>query len=78
MLLVLSKSRWESLGLLPKEAATTIEGSVNSAKAAWENFEAGVISANDLVETFWTAAQNIFKNLEQIIPRIRKNGDGCC
>ena len=39
-------------GTTSKEAATTIEGSVNSAKAAWENFEAGVISANDLVETF--------------------------
>ena len=53
---------------------TTIEGSVNSAKAAWENFEAGVISANDLVETFWTAAQNIFTNLGQIIPRLGKTG----
>ena len=44
-------------GTTSKEAATTIEGSVSSAKAAWENFEAGVISANDLVETFWTATQ---------------------
>lgn len=61
-------------GTTSKEAATTIEGSVNSAKAAWENFEAGVISANDLVETFWTAAQNIFKNLGQIIPRLGKTG----
>ena len=61
-------------GTTSKEAATTIEGSVNSAKAAWENFEAGVISANDLVETFWTATQNIFKNLGQIIPRLGKTG----
>lgn len=61
-------------GTTSKEAATTIEGSVNSAKAAWENFEVGVISANDLVETFWTAAQNIFKNLGQIIPRLGKTG----
>lgn len=61
-------------GTTSKEAATTIEGSVNSAKAAWENFEAGVISANDLVETFWTAAQNIFTNLGQIIPRLGKTG----
>nr|DAO44228.1 MAG TPA: tail tape measure protein [Caudoviricetes sp.] len=61
-------------GTTSKEAATTIEGSVNSAKAAWENFEAGVISANDLVDTFWTAAQNIFKNLGQIIPRLGKTG----
>ena len=61
-------------GTTSKEAATTIEGSVNSAKAAWENFEAGVISANDLVETFWTAAQNIFTNLGQITPRLGKTG----
>lgn len=61
-------------GTTSKEAATTIEGSVNSAKAAWENFEAGVISANDLVETFWTAAQNIFTNLGQIIPRLGQTG----
>lgn len=61
-------------GATSEEAATTIEGSVNSAKAAWENFEAGVISANDLVETFWTAAQKIFENLGQIIPRLGKTG----
>jgi hypothetical protein len=33
-----------------------------------------VISANDLVDTFWTASQNIFNNLEQIIPRLGKTG----
>lgn len=56
------------------EAEKTIEGSVNSAKAAWENFEAGVISANDLVDTFWIAAHNVFTNLGQIIPRLGKTG----
>lgn len=67
----------ENLGITgtsSTEALTTIEGSVNSAKAAWENFEAGVISANDLVDAFWTAAQNIFTNLGQIIPRLGKTG----
>lgn len=67
----------ENLGITgtsAKEASTTIEGSVNSAKAAWENFEAGVISANDLVDTFWTAAQNILNNLGQMIPRLGKTG----
>ena len=61
-------------GTTSKEAATTIEGSVNSAKAAWENFEAGVISANNLVDTFWTAAKNILNNLGQMIPRLGKTG----
>lgn len=67
----------ENLGITgtsSKEALTTIEGSVNSAKAAWENFEAGVISANDLVDAFWTAAHNIFTNLGQIIPRLGQTG----
>lgn len=67
----------ENLGITgtsAKEASTTIEGSANSAKAAWENFEAGVISANDLVDTFWTAAQNILNNLGQMIPRLGKTG----
>lgn len=67
----------ENLGITgtsAKEASTTIEGSVNSAKAAWENFEAGVISANDLVDTFWTATQNILNNLGQMIPRLGKTG----
>lgn len=61
-------------GTTAAEAEKTIEGSVASAKAAWENFEAGVISANDLVDTFWIAASNIFKNLEQIIPRLGETG----
>ena len=61
-------------GTSAKEASTTIEGSVNSAKAAWENFEAGVISSNDLVDTFWTAAKNILNNLGQMIPRLGKTG----
>lgn len=45
-------------GTTSKEAATTIEGSVNSAKAAWENFEAGVISANDLGTTYIAGARD--------------------
>lgn len=76
MILAIHKIQ-ENLGITgtsAKEVSTTIEGSVNSAKAAWENFEAGVISANDLVDTFWTASQNIFNNLEQIIPRLGKTG----
>lgn len=78
MILAIHKIQ-ENLGITgtsAKEASTTIEGSVNSAKAAWENFEAGVISANDLVDTFWTAAQNILNNLGQMIPRLGKTGMG--
>lgn len=61
-------------GTSAKEASTTIEGSVNSAKAAWENFEGGVITSQELVDTFGNATANVLKNLEQIIPRLGKTG----
>ena len=61
-------------GTSAEEASTTIEGSVNSAKAALEDFAAGVISANDLVDTVWTATENIFKNLEKMLPRLASTG----
>lgn len=61
-------------GTSAKEAGETIEGSVNSAKAAWENFRGGVITSQELVETFGTATQNILKNLGEIVPRLGKTG----
>ena len=67
----------ENLGITgtsAEEASTTIEGSVNSAKAALEDFAAGVISANDLVDTVWTATENIFNNLEKMLPHLASTG----
>lgn len=61
-------------GTSAEEAGETIEGSVNSAKAAWENFQGGVITSQELVETFGTATQNILKNLGEIVPRFGKTG----
>lgn len=61
-------------GTSAKEAGETIEGSVNSAKAAWENYQGGVITSQELVETFGTATQNILKNLGEIVPRLGKTG----
>ena len=57
-------------GTTAAEAMTTIEGSANAAKAAWENFLAGTISAEDMVDTFGIAADNVITNLGQIIPRL--------
>ena len=57
-------------GTTAKEAATTIEGSMTSAKAAWNNFLAGVTSPEDLVASFATAASVILSNLGEIIPRL--------
>ena len=61
-------------GTSAEEAGETIEGSVNSAKAAWENFQGGVITSQELVETFGTATQNVLKNLGEIVPRLGKTG----
>lgn len=57
-------------GATASEALTTIEGSVNSAKAAWDNFLNGTISVEDLVEAFGTAGEVIATNLGAIIPRL--------
>lgn len=64
----------ESLGIAgttSKEAATTIEGSMNSAKAAWENLVVGMADDNadfdTLVQNFVDTASTAFENM---LPRI--------
>ena len=56
-------------GTTAKEAASTLEGSMASAKAAWDNFMNGSGDADQLANAFATAADNIVKNLAEIIPR---------
>lgn len=56
-------------GTTAKEAASTLEGSMASAKAAWDNFMNGSGDADQLADAFATAADNIVKNLADIIPR---------
>ena len=56
-------------GTTAKEAASTLEGSMASAKAAWDNFMNGSGDADLLADAFATAADNIVKNLAEIIPR---------
>ena len=56
-------------GTTAKEAASTLEGSMASAKAAWDNFMNGSSDADQLADAFATAADNIVKNLAEIIPR---------
>ena len=53
-------------GTTAEEASTTIEGSMNSAKAAWDNFLNGSISGEDLSKTLLTAATNIGTNIVTI------------
>lgn len=57
-------------GTTSKEAATTIEGSMNSAKAAYDNFLNGSGSAEELADSVSVMMENIGKNLGEIIPRL--------
>lgn len=57
-------------GTTAKEAATTIQGSVSSMKASWENFLTGSGSVDELVDSVSTAAGVIVDNLGEIIPRL--------
>ena len=55
-------------GTTAKEASETISGSMNAAKAAWQNFLSGTIDTKDLIKSVVTAAKNIGKELLKIIP----------
>ncbi len=65
-------------GTTSKEAATTIEGSINSMKAAWENWLTSLGSddwdvsttTENLVQAFATAAENVIPRIAQIFQGI--------
>lgn len=57
-------------GTTAKEAMTTIEGSMNATKAAYDNFLTGTISADEFADTFIVAVDNIVKNVGEIAPRL--------
>lgn len=65
-------------GTTAKEAATTIQGSIASAKAAYSNFATALAIGNDdaiekfdiLVDSIATAAGNIVPRIKEILPNI--------
>ena len=65
-------------GTTAKEASTTIEGSINSAKAAWQNWLTALGDSNadiqsktdELVSAIGTAAHNILPVVEQVLSSI--------
>lgn len=67
-------------GTTAKEAATTIQGSVSSAKSAWQNLLVGIADDNqdfgklvdNFVESVATAAGNILPRVEQSLTGIGK------
>ena len=62
-------------GTTAKEAATTIQGSINATKSAWTNLLTGIADENadvgqlvdNLVDSASTAAENIMPRIEQIL-----------
>lgn len=54
-------------GTTAKEASETIEGSMASAKAAYDNFLNGSITGEEFAETLVVAAENVASNLAVII-----------
>ena len=57
-------------GTTAKEASETIIGSVNSAKAAFNNFLSGAGNIDDVVKTFVTAGTNISNAIIEMAPKI--------
>ena len=65
-------------GTTAKEASTTIQGSVNSMKAAWSNFLTGMADpdqdfgqlVDNLVDSIVTVAQNLIPRIKMTMPRL--------
>ena len=57
-------------GATAAEARGTIEGSVNSMKAAWQNFLAGTIDPAEFAATAFQAAENVINAFGGILPRL--------
>lgn len=55
-------------GTTSKEAATTISGSIASAKAAWQNFLTGSGSAKQFTDALKIAAENVKAKAKDIVP----------
>lgn len=69
---------WELLGTTAKEAATTIQGSVNAMKASWQNLLTGIADRNadidrlmnEFVNSVGTVASNLLPVITQAIKGI--------
>lgn len=65
-------------GTTAKEAASTIQGSINSMKGAWQNLLVGISDPNqdmgqltdNLVNSVVTVAKNLFPRIQAMLPRL--------
>lgn len=64
-------------GTTAKEASTTIQGSISSMKAAWENLLTGLVESNEelpvLLENFTESVLTVFDNLKPALRQVLKN-----
>lgn len=72
----------EITGTTAKEASTTIQGSVQSMKGAWENFKVGIADSNqsmkrltdNLIGSVVTAGNNVVQRIQEIVNQIVRVG----
>ncbi len=65
-------------GTTAKEASTTIQGSISSMKAAWQNFITGMADPNqdfdallgNLVDSVVTVGENLIPRIQMLLPRL--------
>ena len=57
-------------GTTAKEASSTITGSINSAKSAFQNFIAGQGGIEEVIDSFITAGKNISNVIIQMLPQL--------
>lgn len=72
------QTKMDITGTTAKEAATTIEGSINSVKAAWTNFLTGMADpdqnfdalVDNLVNSIITVGKNVIPRIQMMLPRL--------
>lgn len=69
---------FEAMGTTAKEAATTIQGSISSMSAAWENFMTGIADpsqdfdrlTSNLIDSVLTVADNLIPRIMAVLPQM--------
>ncbi|MCM1525601.1 MAG: PblA, partial [Ruminococcus sp.] len=78
--LMTEEEAFEAMGTTAKEAATTIQGSISSLKAAWENALTGMADPaqdfdrllENLVDSVLTVADNLAPRIMAVLPQMAK------
>lgn len=72
-----TQKRMNIYGTTSREASTTVEGSINTMKGAWENFVAGLARGDQNPEELFNqvveAAEQVWENLKPVLERLIAN-----